>query len=94
MMEAARTSEMLVNCYQTTRRYNPEDSHLHTRHCENLKSYYFKASQHLLGRTDDRIYSFWDKSENHLTTRFSLLEYKRLMFYSSLDSNTDINITH
>jgi hypothetical protein len=30
MMEAARTSEMLVNFYQTTRRYNPEDSHLTT----------------------------------------------------------------
>jgi hypothetical protein len=28
MMEAARTSEMLVNFYQTTRRYIPEDSHL------------------------------------------------------------------
>jgi hypothetical protein len=32
---------MLVNFYQTTRRYNPEDSHLHTRR-ENLKS--FKVS--------------------------------------------------
>jgi hypothetical protein len=30
MMEAARTSETLVNFYQTTRRYNPEDSHLST----------------------------------------------------------------
>jgi hypothetical protein len=28
MMEAARTSETLVNFYQITRRYNPEDSHL------------------------------------------------------------------
>jgi hypothetical protein len=28
MMEAARTSEKLVNFYQPTRRYNPEDSHL------------------------------------------------------------------
>jgi hypothetical protein len=28
MMEGARTSETLVNFYQTTRRYNPEDSHL------------------------------------------------------------------
>jgi hypothetical protein len=28
MMEAARTSETLVNFYQTTQRYNPEDSHL------------------------------------------------------------------
>jgi hypothetical protein len=27
MMEAARTSETLVNFYQTTRPYNPEDSH-------------------------------------------------------------------
>jgi hypothetical protein len=39
MMEAARTSETLVNFYQTTRRYNPEDSNLHTRRRENLKSY-------------------------------------------------------
>jgi hypothetical protein len=29
MMEAARTCETLVNFYQTTRRYNPEDSNLH-----------------------------------------------------------------
>jgi hypothetical protein len=39
MMEAARTSETLVNFYQTTRRYNPEDSHLCTHRRENLKSY-------------------------------------------------------
>jgi hypothetical protein len=30
MMEAARTSETMVNFCQTTRRYNPEDSHLPT----------------------------------------------------------------
>jgi hypothetical protein len=29
----------LVNFYQTTRRYNPEDSHLRTHRRENLKSY-------------------------------------------------------
>jgi hypothetical protein len=29
-MEAAWTSETSVNFYQTTRRYNPEDSHLLT----------------------------------------------------------------
>jgi hypothetical protein len=28
MMEAARTSKTLVNFYQTTQRYNPEDRHL------------------------------------------------------------------
>jgi hypothetical protein len=36
---AACTSETSVNFYQTTRCYNPEDSHLHTRRRENLKSY-------------------------------------------------------
>jgi hypothetical protein len=39
MMEAARTSKTLVNFYQTTRRYNPEESHLRTHRRENLKSY-------------------------------------------------------
>jgi hypothetical protein len=39
MMEAASTSETSVNFYQTTRRYNPEDSDLHTRRRENLKFY-------------------------------------------------------
>jgi hypothetical protein len=39
MTEAARTSETLVNFYQTTRRYNPEDSHIRTHRRENLKSY-------------------------------------------------------
>jgi hypothetical protein len=39
MMEAARTSEMLGNFYQTTRRYNPEDSNLRTHRRENLNSY-------------------------------------------------------
>jgi hypothetical protein len=36
MMKAARTSETLVNLYQTTRRYNPEVSHLRFR---NYKKY-------------------------------------------------------
>jgi hypothetical protein len=39
MMEAARTCEKLVNIYQITRRYNPEDSHLRTHRRENLRSY-------------------------------------------------------
>jgi hypothetical protein len=39
MMEAATTSETLVKLYKTTRRYNPEDSHLLTHRRENLKSY-------------------------------------------------------
>jgi hypothetical protein len=46
MMEAARTSESLVNFYQSTRRYNPEDSHLRTHSRENLKSYFVFAFIH------------------------------------------------
>jgi hypothetical protein len=39
MMKAVSTSETSVNLYQTTRRNNPENSHLHTRRRENLKSH-------------------------------------------------------
>jgi hypothetical protein len=38
-VEGRRTSETLVNFYQTTRCYNPEDSNLHIHCRENLKSY-------------------------------------------------------
>jgi hypothetical protein len=37
MMEAARISETVVDFYQTTWRYNPEDSHLRAHRRENLK---------------------------------------------------------
>jgi hypothetical protein len=33
MMEAARTTEMLVNFYQITQRYNPEDGHQSKKEC-------------------------------------------------------------
>jgi hypothetical protein len=49
MLEAARTSETLVNFYQTTRRYNPEDSHLRTHRRENLKSYFEKSLYEIWG---------------------------------------------
>jgi hypothetical protein len=38
VMEAVQTSETLVNLHQSTRRCNPEDSHLFHRR-QNLKSY-------------------------------------------------------
>jgi hypothetical protein len=38
MMGAASTSETSANFYQTTRRYSPEDNHLHSCRRENLKS--------------------------------------------------------
>jgi hypothetical protein len=39
MMEAARTSETSVDIYLAMRQYIPEDSELHTRRRENLKSH-------------------------------------------------------
>jgi hypothetical protein len=39
MMGAARTSEMSVDIQLRTRQYIPEDSELHTRCRENLKSH-------------------------------------------------------
>jgi hypothetical protein len=38
-IEAVRTSETLGKSYLSKRRYNPEDSHLHTHRGENLKSH-------------------------------------------------------
>jgi hypothetical protein len=52
MMEATSTSEMLVNFYQTTRRNNPEDSHLHTHHLENLKSHKLQRKQNIKIKND------------------------------------------
>jgi hypothetical protein len=45
-MEAAGTSDTLVNFYQTTRHYNPEDSHLCTHRHENLKFYWMNKCFH------------------------------------------------
>jgi hypothetical protein len=39
MMEAVTTSETSVNIYQSTRRYNPEGSHLCKHRRENLGTY-------------------------------------------------------
>jgi hypothetical protein len=39
MMEAARTSETSVDIQLRTRQYIPEDSELHTRRRENMKSH-------------------------------------------------------
>jgi hypothetical protein len=44
MTDAASTSETSVNFYQTTRRIKPEDSHLHARRRDNLKSQPIKSS--------------------------------------------------
>jgi hypothetical protein len=47
MVKAASNSEMSANFYQSTQYNNPEDSHLHTRCCEHLKSHILIFSSHL-----------------------------------------------
>jgi hypothetical protein len=64
MMEAAGTSETLVNFYQTTRRYNPEDSHLRTHRRENPKSYFVNGEF-----TADVMFVFFQRSKYVLWTR-------------------------
>jgi hypothetical protein len=59
MMKAARTSETLVNFYQITRRYNPEDSHRRTHRRENLESYSFSVDFHFIFT---KVYRFQDLS--------------------------------
>jgi hypothetical protein len=56
-MEAARTSETLVNFYQTTWRYNPEDSHLRTHRRENLKSYLANMLMEILNHRRNEAFS-------------------------------------
>jgi dipeptidase len=51
VMEAASTSEMLENFYQTTRCNNPEGSHLHRHSVIATQNYQdVEVQQHLVGR--------------------------------------------
>jgi hypothetical protein len=43
MMEAARTSETSIDIQLRTRQHIPEDSELHIRRRENLKSHFYTA---------------------------------------------------
>jgi hypothetical protein len=69
MMEAARTSETSVDIQLRTRQYNPEDSGLHTRRRENLKSHKVMRvrvpnCEHLLNSINPA--EIWRKVVEHL----------------------------
>jgi hypothetical protein len=59
-MEAASTSGMSVNVCQTTQRNNPEDSHLHIRRRENLKSHILVTSLTHNKRRCGQVISTWE----------------------------------
>jgi hypothetical protein len=67
IMVAVETSETSVHWHQSTRRYNPQDSHLHSHRRENLKSYYTGRGHYwgTLLRSEPRsllgdcCYTFW-----------------------------------
>jgi hypothetical protein len=80
LMEAARTSEALVNFYQTTRRNNPEDSHLRTHRHENFKSYLNNVvSQSVLAS----FHKTWLKQHiigDHPTSNFLIPELQQFQY--------------
>jgi hypothetical protein len=72
MMEAARTSETLVNFYQTTQCYNPEDSHLHGGR------YFFQLAYILKQlRLDQKDLSFWAR---YIVRSMERVNFSSVMF--------------
>jgi hypothetical protein len=94
MMEAARTSETLVNFYQTTRRYNPEDSHLRTHRRENLKSYFvsclFLSSFSGFELTAEVMFLRINRIRNQIICELKMLWEKSVMRIEKLHHNTPV----
>jgi hypothetical protein len=64
IIQAARTYETLVNFYPTTRRYNPEDSHLRTHRRENLilptcRLFENRVLRRIFGPTREEVTECW-----------------------------------
>jgi hypothetical protein len=71
LMEAERTSETLVNFYQTTWCYNPEDSHLCTHCHENLML--VTSNNNLTVEINRRLLTairYYHGMQKHLWSRF------------------------
>jgi hypothetical protein len=63
---AAIASETSVNFYHTTQCNNPEDSHLHTRRHENLKSQNFSKPHLYFLHPKGKLYDSWKFSNTRL----------------------------
>jgi hypothetical protein len=86
MMEAARTSETLINFYQTTRRYNPEDSHLRIHRRENLK-YYLKQFYFSYPHVNYSEVSLGGGSQLSMTLMTMILPFGQIMSHKKLASS-------
>jgi hypothetical protein len=76
MLEAASTSETLVNFYHAIRYNIPEDSHLHTCHCENLKYHHVGTA----GDTEMKITKVMCLSETLVHKLFCLMDQQNSQF--------------
>jgi hypothetical protein len=82
MMEAVCTSETSVNFHHSTRCNNPEDSHLHTRRRENVKSH---------------LVNLYGEATLRYVRRFEALQTKKakpliaLMMEAASTSETSVN---
>jgi hypothetical protein len=61
MMEVSSISEISVNFYQTAQHYNPEDSHLYTYCCDNLKIY---CEQYYCSKNKFSLHGLYEISSN------------------------------
>jgi hypothetical protein len=79
MMEAASTLETSVKFYQTIRYYNPEDSHLHTRRLENLKSYLVikigRKDVNFMGLAHNRVKRRQCDNDNEISAPITTLNF-------------------
>jgi hypothetical protein len=66
MMEASRASETSVDIQVRTRQYIPEDSELHTRRRENLKSHIVRRASAVTRKRNDTIGVTFPKNDHKL----------------------------
>jgi hypothetical protein len=69
MMEAVRTSETSV-IYLTTWQYIPEDSKLHTHHCENVKSLTYSRSSQSKALSSNQTSQLQDSTSKQATNAY------------------------
>jgi hypothetical protein len=87
MMEAARTSETLVNVYQTTRCYNPEDSHLRM-------VFFYKELTFKLNHSTQVSQIIWnDQNRSNHTEQFRGINCFQLLQSGYHDSPNNIRVS-